>query len=95
MKKDKYAVYHGTKEGVADFALYDEGGIIRGETMDPEDVPAGTEYQDHFWVEIEDREIVELQFDPELTEKKKKEYQDVAEAHKQMQKLSRQERDED
>lgn len=89
MKEDKYVVYHGMKEGMADFALYDKGGIIRGVTMDPEEVPTEIEYQDHFWVEIEDGDIVNLQFDSELTEKKKEEYQNAAEIHEQMRNLSK------
>lgn len=70
---------------MADFALYDAGGIVRGVTMTPEAILEGTEYQDHFWVKMENEEIVELEFDPEFTEKKKEEYRDVAETHKRMQ----------
>lgn len=58
--------------------------------MVPEDVPDGTEFEDHFWVEIEDGEITALQFDPELTEQKREKYQAAEEIHRKMQELSRQ-----
>jgi hypothetical protein len=53
--KDKYVVYHGTKDGLADFALYerdhdgesDRPRGVGGITMDLDDVPNGIEYQDH------------------------------------------------
>lgn len=80
--KDKYVVYHGWVEGEAPFVLFDRDHdedyerpkLVGGVWVDQEDVPAGAEYQDHFWVELdEDGEITALKYDSELTAEKKKE----------------------
>ncbi len=94
---DKYVVYHGIKEGAAIFSLFrrdpdlEYDRPVRRVTMDPDDVSSETEFEDHFWVEIEENEIVDLQFDPEFTKKKKDKYQEVEDIHKEMQEIGRQE----
>jgi hypothetical protein len=93
--KDTYGVYTGIEDGAATFALFDDGGIVGRTAMAPEDLPVNTENGDHFWVEIEDGDIVELQFDPELTAQSQEEAQDAVETHRKMQELGRQELNDD
>lgn len=51
---------------------YDRPRLIRGITMEPDDVPEEVEYQDIFWMGLdEEDEITELEFDPKLIEQKK------------------------
>lgn len=98
---DKYVVYHGIEDGAAIFSLFtrdpdlDFDRAVRRMTMDPDDVPPETEFEDHFWVEIEENEIVTLQFDPEFTEEKKETYKEVEKIHQEMQEASRQELNDD
>lgn len=92
--KDKYVVYSGTEDDTAIFLLCNEDGIIRRTTMDPQEVPEGTEYLDHFWVKVRDEEIAELQFDQELTSQMSDEYQSTIETFKKMQEHDREKLDE-
>jgi hypothetical protein len=89
--RDVYAVYTGIEDGAATFSLYDDSGVVTQFTMRPENLPDGTAYQDHFRVRIDDREITDLQFDSELTSKKKEEYRGVVETFRQMQERGRSE----
>lgn len=98
-EKDKYVVYTGIEDGAATFALFeidhdkyfDSDRLVGQIAIDPENVPEGTESEDHFWVELnEDKEITELQFDPELTKKKLAEAQDSVEKFKQLQEREKQ-----
>lgn len=97
--KDKYVVYHGIEDGAATFSLFDTNyendRLVRQITLLPNEIPDGIEYQDHFWVQIEDGEIVELQFDSELTEQKLAEAQDAAEVFEKWQEMDEQKRTEE
>lgn len=95
-EQDKYVVYHGIEDGAATFGLYDDEGAVRRVTMSPDEVPAGTEIGDHFWVELnEDSEISKLKFDSEFTDKKQEQYQEAVDKFKQMQEMGRQKMEED
>lgn len=72
-ENDKYVVYTGIEDGAATFALYERASDrdrgVRGLAIPPEDVPAGTENGDHFWVDLDENgKINNLYFDEELTE---------------------------
>lgn len=98
MNADKYVVYTGIEDDTATFALfdmdhdryYDSDRLVGRITMCQENVPEGTQSDDHFWVNIDENgEIAELQFDAELTEQKLKEAQDSVEKFKQLQERER------
>jgi hypothetical protein len=93
--KDTYGVYTGIEDGAATFALFDDGGIVGRTAMAPGDLPDDTDNGDHFWVEIEDGDIVELQYDPELTAHSQEEAQDAVKTHRKMQELGRQQLDDE
>lgn len=80
-ENDKYVVYHGIEDGAAIFSLFDTNyesdRLVRRMTTAPDLVPDETEYQDHFWVQIDDGEISELRFDPKLTEQQLADAQDA------------------
>lgn len=98
--KDKYVVYNGIEEGMATFSLcdrnYEEDRIVDQIAIPPEDVPEGTEYQDHFWVDLNEKgEIIEMRYDPEFTAQKTSEYQEAVDMFQKMQDQEKQRLDDD
>lgn len=93
--KNKYVVYTGIEDSAATFTLYDSGGPVRQVAMSPDQIPEGTEYQDHFWVQIEDGNIASFKFDSELTEQKREENQDAVEMYKDWQEYDKETRNRD
>lgn len=92
--KDKYVVYNGIENEMATFLLFerdhdgdsDRPRGVRGIRMEPNNVPDGIEYQEHFWVELDDDgEIVALEPAPEIDEQKKKDYQNAADTYDEWQ----------
>jgi hypothetical protein len=92
--KDKYVVYDGTEHEMASFILFDRDHdgdedrprLVGGMRMDPDDVPEGIEYMDHFWVELDDdREITALEPAPEMHEQRKDDYQAAVDIFKERQ----------
>lgn len=93
--KDTYGVYTGIEDSAATFALFDDDGTVGRTAMAPEDLPDDTDNGDHFWIEIEDGDIMGLQYDPELTAQRQAKAHDAVGTHRKMQELGRQQLDDE
>ena len=71
--------FNRIEDGVATFALYEDGDFQENIHYSVENLPNGvepTQLDDQFRPEFEDEEIVALHYDPDLTRRKNDEFGD-------------------
>lgn len=76
--------YQELEDGVATLILFENEEILKHFSKPVDELPDGAEPGDQYQAEFEDGELVEMQYDEELTEKKREEFKDASEKYYEM-----------
>lgn len=86
-----YAQYEKVTDNVAKFALSTDQGVVGSARIEEQDVPKEAEPGDFVRVNVEDGEIVDINFDSELNDKLQEQIGEKAkERHQKAQKIAEQ-----
>ncbi|UPM41647.1 hypothetical protein [Halocatena salina] len=81
--KERRLSYQDHEDGIATLILFENEKIIERFHKDVGELPDDAAIGDQYQPEIEDGELVAMQYDEELTKKKQKEVEDAIQRHRE------------
>lgn len=81
--KERRLSYQDREDGIATLILFENEKIIERFHRAVEELPDGAAIGDQYRPDIEDSELIAMQYDEELTKKKRKEVEDAIQRHRE------------
>lgn len=81
--KDRRLSYQDSEDGIAILVLFDNEETIDSFHVSIEELPEEASLGDQYQPEVEDGELVAMQYDEELTKRKREEVEEAIEQHKE------------